>query len=264
MFRRLVVIFLMDGQVALQDTSQIGFAGKGEAFEIYFSDFEYVSDKATLKQFKSALVHAKIDWLSEDSGEWVFDPVAFRSAIPDFEVPPWLQSAVVPNVDVRQKEDNFGGRNRRRASVFVEISRDEMTLKRNKIFLSHKSIDKDLVRKVALALKLSGYDPWLDENEMHAGAHLERSISEAFKVSLGAVFFITESFADNKYLASEIDYAIREKRERNEFVIIPIRFTKPDQATAAVMPDLLGTYVWKSVETGLDAFIEIMKALKHC
>jgi hypothetical protein len=256
-------MFLMGGQAALQDTSGIGFAGKGEAFEVYFNSFEYKSDKSTIAKFRSALNLSKINWLYEDGDDWVFDPSAFRKEVPDFEIPSWLQSSVFVSLDVEQYEDEFAGRRRRQARIFFEISKDDMTLQCKRLFLSHKSIDKELVRKIAHALQLSGYEPWLDENEMPAGSHLERSVSQAFKESLGSVFFITKSFSDAKYLASEIDYAIREKRERDEFAIIPIRLTDAEQANPPPVPDLLGTYVWKDVGTGLEAFIEIMKALKR-
>lgn len=45
-------------------------------------------------------------------------------------------------------------------------------LKNTEIFLSHKSVDKSLVREVAATLASIGYKPWLDEDKMKAGANV--------------------------------------------------------------------------------------------
>jgi hypothetical protein len=45
-----------------------------------------------------------------------------------------------------------------------------------KIFLSHKGVDKPYVREVKSALALLGFDPWLDEDAMTAGADLDRAL----------------------------------------------------------------------------------------
>src|SRR5207245_3399448 len=67
-----------------------------------------------------------------------------------------------------------------------------------KIFLSHKSVDKPLVYRYYHALKTLGFDPWLDERNMPAGANLEREVLRGFEESCAAVFFITDSFKDEK------------------------------------------------------------------
>jgi hypothetical protein len=104
-----------------------------------------------------------------------------------------------------------------------------------KIFLSHKSVDKPLVYRYYDALKEVGYDPWLDKPNMAAGANLERELLRGFAESCAAVFFITENFKDEKYLATEIDYAIRQKRKKgHKFAIIILRYDN----TASV-PELL-------------------------
>ena len=82
-----------------------------------------------------------------------------------------------------------------------------------KIFLSHKSIDKPVVYRYDHALRTLGFDPWLDETAMTAGAHLEREVLRGFEESCAAVFFITASYKDEKYLAAEVDYAIMQKAE---------------------------------------------------
>ena len=79
-----------------------------------------------------------------------------------------------------------------RAAQAVPFSRIPSP-KEVKIFLSHKSVDKPLVRRYYDALRQAGFDPWLDEPNMAAGANLERELLRGFEESCAAVFFITET-----------------------------------------------------------------------
>ncbi len=126
-----------------------------------------------------------------------------------------------------------------------------------KIFLSHKSEDKvRLVRDYKQTLQLLGFDPWIDEDAMTAGTKLERGILQGFKDSCAVVFFITENFKDEDFLATEIDYALKRTREDKNFAIITIVF-----GNDLNIPDLLRPYVWKNVENQLGGLREILKAL---
>ena len=126
-----------------------------------------------------------------------------------------------------------------------------------KIFLSHKSVDKPLVTRYYRALKEMGFEPWLDEPEMPAGTNLERGLLKGFQESCAAVFFITAHFVDEKYLATEIDYAIMQKRTKDrKFAIVTLRY--PDSSP---VPDLLAPYVYKNVTDDLEGFYELIRAL---
>lgn len=127
----------------------------------------------------------------------------------------------------------------------------------SKIFLSHKSIDKPVVYRHYNALKEVGFVPWLDEPVMPAGSNLERELLKGFQESCAAVFFITDNFKDEKYLATEIDYAVLQKRQKGKkFSIITLLCSD----TASV-PDLLIPYIYKKVSSDLKGFYEIVRAL---
>jgi hypothetical protein len=126
-----------------------------------------------------------------------------------------------------------------------------------KIFLSHKTVDKPLVYRYFHALRRLGFDPWLDESNLPVGANLERGILRGFEESCAAVFFITESFIDEKYLAAEVDYAIMQKRQKDKkFAIITLRYSK-----AAPVPGLLLPYIYKDVANDLEGFESLIAAL---
>lgn len=129
-----------------------------------------------------------------------------------------------------------------------------------KIFLSHKGADKAMVREFKRTLEDIGFAPWLDEDAMSAGTELERGILQGFKDSCAAVFFVTPNFKDENYLASEVDYAIAEKRKKGErFAIITLVFNYNGQK--GKVPDLLHRYVWKEPNNELEALREIIRAL---
>lgn len=126
-----------------------------------------------------------------------------------------------------------------------------------KIFLSHKSVDKPLVYRYYNALKTLGFDPWLDDSNMPAGSNLEREVLRGFEESCAAVFFITENFKDEKYLAAEVDYAIRQKRKKEKkFAIVTLRY-----ASAMPVPGLLEPYIYKDVVNDLEGFNFLLAAL---
>ena len=130
-----------------------------------------------------------------------------------------------------------------------------------KIFLSHKNSDKPRVLDFKKTLDLLGYETWLDDEDMPAGTSPERGLLRGMKESCGVVFFITPSFKDEGYLADEIEYAVREKRERGKrFSIITLQFTD-EGGKKAPIPELLKRYVWKTPKTHLEALREIIRAL---
>lgn len=129
------------------------------------------------------------------------------------------------------------------------------------IFLSHKGPNKRMVRDFKETLEALGYEPWLDEDAMPAGTTLERGLLQGMQSSCAVVFFITSDFKDEGYLQTEIDYAIQEKRTKQErFAIITLQFVDEDGRKAEI-PGLLKPYVWKAPETPLEALREIVRAL---
>ena len=126
-----------------------------------------------------------------------------------------------------------------------------------RIFLSHKSADKGLVRRYYETLQILGFSPWLDEKDLPAGTVLERGLQQGFEESCAVIFFITPSFEDEKYLATEIDYALEERRERAErFQIITLCFGE-----GVAVPKPLRRFVYKQVTNDLVGFREILAAL---
>ena len=116
-----------------------------------------------------------------------------------------------------------------------------MGVKKMKIFLSHKTVNKPFVRK---------YKEFLDT-----------LILQGFKDSCAAVFFITPQYKDEGFLATEINYAMTQKNKKGDkFAIIPIVF-KDDKGNIGEVPELLQEYVYKKVDDDLQGLQEIVRAL---
>lgn len=169
------------------------------------------------------------------------------------------------NILIRPLLEELGNRIARTANLVTPHERALQAVPLNRlprldevdIFLSHKSVDKPLVYRYYYALKELGFSPWLDETNMPAGANLERAVFNGLAQSCAAVFFITDNFKDEQYLASEVDYAILQKRKKgNKFAIITLRYSN-----AAAVPDLLTPYIYKTVGNDLDGFRELVRAL---
>ena len=129
------------------------------------------------------------------------------------------------------------------------------------IFLSHKSVNKALVRRFRDALTECGFEPWLDEDEMRAGDVPLRAIHGGLEKSCAAVFFITSEFQDERWLSEEIDYALDRKRKVGDrFSVITLVFREKGKPRP-VVPPLLRRYVYKEPSSELDALAHIVRAL---
>ena len=137
----------------------------------------------------------------------------------------------------------------------------ERCMRPKKVFLSHSGADKALVRSFGDALKVLGYEPWLDEDAMSAGVELERALRRGFAESCAAVFFVTPSFVDKQFIATEINYALAERRKKTERFALITLVLADENGRRGVVPEMLRSYVWKSPQNQVEALCELVRAL---
>ena len=262
MIRTLTGLFVLDGSIAWQLFASTG-SEQCEGVRVNFPLHGRSHQREALKHIEETVDKNEIDWLSRSGKVWKLNLDKLRGLVPDLlDGLNWATgtAAVEPEIEFAQEqvfeilED--------RTYVRFPVYKEEYILQtQQKIFLSHKGADKPLVRRFFTCLKTLGFDPWLDEDAMTAGTELERGILKGFKDSCAAVFFITPNFADEGYLATEVDYAIKEQRSKKErFSIITIVLADESGKEGAV-PELLKRFVWKEPATELDALNEIFRAL---
>lgn len=204
-----------------------------------------------------------IDWLLPlNRSEWLFRCKKFKAFFDDYRDCSWLKGDVVLVMDHDIRSEIVFDKPRDRTFcqfvITPEMVEEQMP---KKIFLSHKGADKVLVRQYKDTLELLGFSPWLDEDAMPAGTELERGLMKGFNESCAAVFFVTPNYVDAGYLATEINYAILEKRAKaDRFAIVTLVSPGADGKFGEV-PPLLRQYVYKTPASQLDGLNEIIRAL---
>lgn len=252
---------LLGGGVSWQDTSSFGFHEGEIGLTINFPLYGEGSKTNAERYVSRILSDGNYTFLAKKGTQWIFDGNALNLEIPNFSDAKWLKGKFFVESELVIERGPFESSRQENSLRFILTV--EMTQQQNhkKIFLSHKGIDKPRVRRFAQALRAVGLHPWLDEDAMHAGTELERGLISGFDESCAAVFFITTDFEDRDYLASEINYAIAQKREKAEnFSIITLVFKNADGKTGPV-PKLLRQYVWKEPDCDLNALLEIIRSL---
>jgi hypothetical protein len=250
------------GAIKWDNLGVMGGAHPEDGITISFPIFHRATAKEACKIIAEVLAENSVEWLQFDRGAWMFRSDKFKDFFSGYETDSWLSGDFELEMDHDIRRARVSNREEDRTYVkFVitpEIVREKME---RKIFLSHKGVDKPVIRRFKGTLEVLGFEPWLDEEAMVAGAELERALLAGFKSSCAAVFFVTPNYVDSGYLASEVNYAIQEKRRKGDrFSIVTLVLTDGEGKVGAV-PELLNSYVWKSPATELEALIEIVKAL---
>lgn len=250
------------GAIKWQDLGAMGGAYTEDGITISFPIFHRATAKEASKLVGNVLAGNSVEWLRLDKGAWMFRSDKFKEFFPRYETAGWLSGNFELEMDHDIRRERVFDREEDQTVVkFVitpEIVREKME---RKIFLSHKGVDKPVIRRFKAALEVVGFEPWLDEDAMVAGAELERALLAGFKSSCAAVFFVTPNYVDSGYLASEVNYAIQEKRRKGDRFSIVTLVLADGEGKVGTVPELLKSYVWKLPATELEAFIEIVKAL---
>ncbi|WP_447837512.1 toll/interleukin-1 receptor domain-containing protein [Aeromonas salmonicida] len=134
------------------------------------------------------------------------------------------------------------------ANLILNWARKRQQIMENsKIFLSHKGINKPLVREIDKTLRILNLKTWFDIDDLKAGDPLISSIDQAFQQCSAAVFFISDDFKDYGVIKMEIEKAMYESITREEsFKIIPLVLTQHG-GTDVNVPHALQTLTWKHV-----------------
>ncbi|MEW8004772.1 MAG: toll/interleukin-1 receptor domain-containing protein [Candidatus Thiodiazotropha sp.] len=86
-----------------------------------------------------------------------------------------------------------------------------------RVFLAHSSGDKSYVRSLNELLKLAGFEPWLDEDQLVAGQDWELEIEKAVERSDVVAIFLSERAVNTTgYLHKEIALALEAAQSRPE------------------------------------------------
>lgn len=134
-----------------------------------------------------------------------------------------------------------------------------MQPRRLKIFLCHASDDKIAVRKLCQQLRLDGFFPWLDDEELLPGQEWEQEIQKAVRTSdVVLVCLSRSSITKEGFVQKEIRLAldVADEKPQGTIFIIPARL-EPCQ-----VPDRLRRWQWVdlSQEGGYDDLLRSLSA----
>lgn len=218
-----------------------------------------------LLAMQEVLTKNNITWLYDDSSHWIINLDSFFSYFPNLKRQTWLTGVVESSVEFDIRDRMVFDKPKKEAFVqFIVTEREIIAAMPKRIFLSHKGVNKPMVREYFTVLKTLGFDPWLDEDAMIAGMPLDRALLNGMKESCAAVFFVTPDYKDEKYLADEIDYAKNQKREKGDKFSIITLVLKDAVGNKGIVPELLKKFVWKEPNSEIGGLIEILKALPIC
>src|SRR4051812_35825420 len=80
-----------------------------------------------------------------------------------------------------------------------------------KVFLSHTSLDKPVVKRVSAELREAGHEPWLDEEQILVGASVPASIARGFEAADFVIVFLSRAARDRGWVEAERDAAIMQQ-----------------------------------------------------
>jgi hypothetical protein len=90
-----------------------------------------------------------------------------------------------------------------------------------KVFLSHSSIDKPFVRRLAGRIRKAGFDVWLDELEVLPGDSIPARLAGALEGCRVVIVVISEESLKSKWLSYELNIAI-ERMVKGLCRVIPV------------------------------------------
>lgn len=133
--------------------------------------------------------------------------------------------------------------------------------KRIQIFLCHASEDKEHVRNLYQKLKNSGFDPWLDEEELLPGQDWNLEIQKALKKSDIILVCLSTRSEKKGYVQKEIVKAldIVEEFPEGEIFIIPVKLEE------CPVPLRLSKWQWVDLwnEAGFEKLTKSLKKVKQ-
>ncbi len=125
-----------------------------------------------------------------------------------------------------------------RMPVHTSLTREiESALDQPRVFLSHSSEDKALVRHFCAKLQTFSFRPWLDEVELQPGDQFAHSIEQALEESDLLLVFLSAASSKSVWMQHELSYfAGAAKGSR----IVPVVLDEAGKALAGKLPATVG------------------------
>ena len=92
-----------------------------------------------------------------------------------------------------------------------------------RVFLSHASVDKPTVRRIAEALRAAGHEPWMDEDEILVGDSIPASVERGLRSADFVVLCLSKAAAERGWVEAERDATLMQQLRERKARILPVR-----------------------------------------
>lgn len=92
-----------------------------------------------------------------------------------------------------------------------------------RIFLSHASPDKPIVRRIATTLQAAGHEPWLDEEEILVGDSIPTAVERGLREAHFVVLCLSKAAANRRWIDVERNATLMEQFREGQERILPVR-----------------------------------------
>jgi hypothetical protein len=108
------------------------------------------------------------------------------------------------------------------------------------VFLCHNSKDKPAVLELALKLRESEIEPWLDKAELPGGVHWLKQAAQGMGACRSCAFFVGPNGL-GQWQEAEVQIAIERHVKQGHFPVIPVILPGADEKC---LPEYLNGYTW--------------------
>jgi hypothetical protein len=92
-----------------------------------------------------------------------------------------------------------------------------------RVFLSHASADKGVVRRMAGALREAGHDPWLDEEAILVGESIPAAVERGLRDADFVLLCLSKAAAERGWVEAERDATVMQQFGERKERILPVR-----------------------------------------
>ena len=125
-----------------------------------------------------------------------------------------------------------------------------------RFFLSHSSLDKGIVRRVAERLEEAGADIWLDEQALTVGDHLPDSIKTGIRECEYVLVFVSANSINRPWFRFEIEEALQAEATR----VIPVLLDGTD--IPILLKDILQIDISDDFDAGIAKLISTVTSIR--
>jgi len=124
-----------------------------------------------------------------------------------------------------------------------------------KAFISHSSVDKEFVLRLAQDLNRNWIDVWLDEHQLRVGADLADELESNIAGASHLVIVLSVASLKSEWVSRELNWAASREKEGLAMTIVPIRLQ--DVALPADLDNRTCADFFAGYEIGLKSLLEI-------